>query len=269
MKAFGRRVYFITEERTLKYPPSLDNGLEIEFEINFDEDSDGNVGHIRFFNLMDKTIQKLKKDTPFVLKAGYKDDYGNILPGVISSQRTKWDGSDKLTEIIVGDETNEWLQTTINKTWKANITAKRVAEDIIETSGLNVGEINLNNPKKYAKGKTFSTLRKTALEEIVKDTESKLHVARGRVYIRPKEKGMQEVVLLNKDTGLISSPQEASEGEDETEKYKFESLLNYRIYTDTIVKIKSKTANGLYRVKNGKHLKSGGDYITEGVVEAV
>lgn len=256
MEAFGRRVKFQINGKEIKYPE-----LFLEFEINFNTDSDGNVGHIRFFNLSSNTINLLKKDKEFVLKAGYKEDIGLLLPGIISNSNTRWENSEKITEIIIGDNTAAWLNTTVNKTWRAEIKAKNISLDIIDLLPFEKGEINLVNNVEYPKGKTFSITCKKALEEIAKDTKTKLHVSRSKIYLRPPEQGTREVVQLNKDTGLIASPQKINK--EDSEGYKVQSLLNYRIEADSILQIESKTINGLYRVSKGAHRLSGNDFVTE------
>lgn len=255
-RTFGRKVEFILENKVIRYPE-----LDLEFEVNFDTDSDGNVGHVRFFNLSNKTINLLKKDVNFNLRAGYKNDVGLLLPGVISNTQTYWDTTDKITEIVVGDNTSDWLNTTVNQTWRAGIRARDVAVDLIDMLPFGVGEINLANNIDYPKGKTFSGTVKAALEEIAKDAATKLHVGRNKIYLRPEEVGTREIVNLNQRTGLIASPQKIDE--DGEEGYKVQSLLNYRIWADSIIRIDSKTISGLYRVKKGLHKLSSSDFLTE------
>jgi|AntRauTorcE11897_2_1112592.scaffolds.fasta_scaffold23219_3 hypothetical protein len=255
-RAFGRKVIFTLENKEIKYPE-----LDLEFEVNFNTDSDGNVGHVRFFNISNKTIDLLKKDTNFTLRAGYKNDVGLLLPGVISYTQTSWDTTDKITEIVVGDNTSDWLNTTVNQTWRAGIRARDVAVDLIDMLPFGVGEINLANNIDYPKGKTFSGTIKAALEEIAKDAATKLHVGRSKIYLRPEEVGTREIVNLNQRTGLIASPQKIDE--DGEEGYKVQSLLNYRIWADSIIRIESKTISGLYRVKKGLHKLSSSDFLTE------
>jgi len=259
IRAFGQRIeLYLPNDKVIKYP-----GLNIEFEINFNAESNGNTGHIRLFNLADKTIQKLKKDTTFLLKAGYKGDVGTLLPGIINNCSTRWNGTEKMTEVVIGDATKEWLNSTINRTWRAGIRASQVAKDLINELPLEIGDLQITKDKTYSKGKTFSTTIQKALNEIKNDLGLKLHVSRGRVYLRPEGKGTRQIVKLNSETGLIAIPQVVDDASAKEEAYKVQSLLNYRIHTDSIVKIESKTIEGLYRVNKGTHRKSGNDFVTE------
>ena len=258
--AFMREVEFIIDDKVLRYPD-----LDMEFEIGFNDNSEGNTGNAVLYNLSQKTIQKFEKDKPIIFKAGYKGDVGTLLPGVIVSYVTRYSNTDRETKLILGDHTDAWLNATINRTWSPGTTAQNVASDIIDLLPFSFGGFEISNNIKYSKGKTFSTTCKTALEEIATDLGAKLHVSRGRIYFRDPQRGTEQIVLLNSDTGLISSPERATK--DGKTIYDVRSLLNYRIWADSVVRIESKTVNGLYRVLDGQHVLSGADFLTEMEVE--
>jgi len=258
MNAFGRNVEVTINNKVIRYPD-----LELSFELNFDTGSDANVGNIKVYNLSKESIRLLKKNEVLSLKAGYKDDLGEIFIGIISAASTKWNGPTKETELIIGDNTEAWLNTTINSTWKDGITASKVINDIADILPLEIGEIEVQEDKEYPKGKTFSCTCKKALEELSKDLNLKLHVSKGKIYLRAKEKGTEQLIILNKDTGLIASPQEINATQDEKDRYKIQSLLNYKIETDAVLKVESNTINGKYRVEKGRHFLNGNDFLTE------
>ena len=258
--AFIRKAELRVDDKVIRYPE-----LDMEFEINFKDNSEGNTGHCLIYNLSQKTIQKFEKDKSVILKAGYEGDVGTLLPGVIDSYKTRCTGVDRETELILGDHTDAWLNATVNKTWKAGKDAQTIAQDIIDLLPFDLGGFEIDNNITYEKGKTFSTICKTALEELAADVDAKLHLSRGQIYFRNPAKGTEEIVLLNSNTGLISSPEPGNK-EGKT-IYDVRSLLNYRIWADSVVRIESKTANGLYRVIDGQHVLSGDDFLTEMEVE--
>ncbi|MBM7623642.1 phage protein [Sporohalobacter salinus] len=249
---FGRTARLTVDDKEIIYPD-----LEMNFEVSFDTGSDGNVGNIEVYNLSDETIKLLKKGQSFVFKAGYKNDLGILTMGQIESSTTKFEQGDKLTKIVINDNTQKWVNTKINKTWRLKIKASQVAEQIINKIPLNIGEISVAEEKTYHKGKTFSTTAKRALEEIAKDTKSKLHISKGKVYLRPSDKPSQIAYKLTPDTGLIASPQRVDNND---KRWKVQSLLNYKFESDAILSIESDTIEGKYRITEGKHT---GDWITE------
>jgi hypothetical protein len=92
---------------------------------------------------------------------------------------------------------------------------------------------------------------------------------RGKLVIRPVEIGTDEKFTLEENTGLIGSPSEfeitdKKGSEDKAVRgYTVKCLLQHRITTCSILTIKSKSANGVYRAFKGKHIADADDFITE------
>jgi hypothetical protein len=247
MKAFGRVIEFEIGGSVICYPD-----FYITFSIQFNTDSDGNTGNITLYNLSEASIARMGKGVNFILKAGYKGDVGIILPGVISESKSIWNTIDKVTRLVVNDNSDEWVKTKINRTWKVNSKASEIAKDIIRLLPQRVGEISPANDIKYPKGKTFSCTCKEALEEIAEDTGSKLHISRNVIYLHKPDQSNKRIILLNKDTGLVGSP-ERVESESDKKMYEVSSLLNYRIESDSLIRLQSKDIDGIYRVVSGNH----------------
>ena len=55
------------------------NNLDLEFDVEFDDDTEANESEIILYNLSDTTIQNIKKGEKVTLTAGYKEDTGIIL----------------------------------------------------------------------------------------------------------------------------------------------------------------------------------------------
>lgn len=254
-----RKAEVIVEDWKVTYPE-----LYLEAEINFNDSSESNMGTIKLYNLSDKSIKKLKKDKLIQLNAGYEGDIGSLLPGIIIDEVTNYNGTDKITELIIGDGTERWLNATINKTWKTGITSDRIVKTCADMLPFNFAGYETETIS-YPKGKTHSGTIKSLLEEIARDLGAKLHVSRGFIYFRPPEKGSFEIVNLNKDTGLIGTPT-ISQSEKGV-SYEVDSLLNYRLWTDNLINIESKTIEGIYKIVGGTHSIAGGDFITTMEVE--
>lgn len=259
MLALGQKAQLSIADRVLEYPE-----LTFEFEVNFSTDSDGNTGSLKLYNLSEETIALFKKGQLFTLSAGYRDDLGIILLGVIVSATTAWEGTDKITTAVIGDCTDRWLNVTINKSWRAGIKASEVAKDIVANLGLGTEGVSIPKDITYSRGKTFSCTCKRALEELARDLGLKLHFTGGKLYLKPVELGLTEVVVLNSGSGLMGSPEKVeTDKEKPGKRYKVQSLLNYRLRSDAVVKLESKTIEGLWRIEKGKHVLTGDDFHTE------
>lgn len=240
--------------------------FEIDFRVPFSTKEEPDISEIRIYNLSNSTIESIEAKAYVILNAGYKGDVGNILSGKIESINTVWEGVDKVTVLKVSDGGFEWRNAVVNKTYQAGTKARYIMADLASILGLEVGEISPKNDIEYKLGKSISGYVETALKQLVKDTESKMYISKGRLYIRDENKGTETGFLLNSDTGLIGSPEKIEEEDEKWNKvikYKVQSLLNHRISTDSLIQIESKTINGNYRVESGVHT---GDFITEMIV---
>lgn len=243
--------------------------LEIDFKVEFDDDPEANVSEINIYNLSDGSISTIKKGTNIILNAGYDGDTGTILMGKVEKSETTWEGVDKRTNIIVSEGSDTWMKAFVSKTYALGITASAILRDLSAHFGIELGDFRLTKDYTYVKGKSVSGPLQTVMKDIVKDTESKFHVSKGKILIRPKEAGDKTGFLLSSDTGLLESPTPFEEEVDEKiiKGYRVKMLLNHRITVDSILQIESRTAKGMFKVWKGVHY--GDEFITEVQVVAV
>lgn len=261
METFGRIVSVTIDGALFESPP-----FTIELDLPFDSGSDADVNNIKIYNLSDQTISRITKDKYVVVQAGYEGDVGTVALGTIEDVSTKWQGVDKITTLLVGDGTSSWLTARVNKSWRQGVKASEIARDIIGMLGLSVGRIELPNDIAYPSGRTLTMGAKTALEELARDAGARLHVTRQAVYMVPPSRYETVGVVLSAETGLLDSPEPVSKPEG---GYKLRALLQHRITTDAMVEIRSRTANGEFRVVSGRHRSTAKEHVTEMVVVPV
>lgn len=261
MSTFGRVIEVAMAGKLFTSPP-----LTIELDLPFSESSAANVGEIKLYNLSEKTVQSLGEGIPVVVQAGYEGDVGTVALGTASQVSTAWQGVDKVTTVVLGDGTSQWLTARVNKTWRQGVRASEVARDVIGLLGLRLGRIELPNDVRYPTGKSFSTAAKAALEEIAADTGAKLHVTREAVYLVPPGAWRRVGVVLSAETGLVESPQPSTQRPG---AYRIRCLLQHRISTDSMAEIRSRTAKGEFRVVEGRHKSTVQEHVTEALVVPV
>ncbi|MEV9639469.1 hypothetical protein ABZ756_02075 [Mammaliicoccus sciuri] len=245
--------------------------LTIYFDSEFDDSEEINTTTIKVYNLTDSTIAGIKKNSPILLTAGYEGDTGVIFEGVVNKPQTTWSGVDKITEIECADQHGIYLTKQVNRTFAPGTPASVILKFLISQAGLGIGDFSLVQDFVYRRGKALKGKASTLLKQIVKDTKSKMHIKRGKIYIRPTSKGDSVGFVLNKDSGLIDSPERIeSEIEDKKTKkkstrvgWKVKMLLNHKVTVDSLLVIKSKTANGTFRVVKGRHYCDGNGFYTE------
>lgn len=243
--------------------------FRIEFDVPFSTSKDPDIAEVSIYNLSKESISAIESKAYTILNVGYKGDIGNILSGKVESISTKWDKVDKITTIKVSDGGFEWRNTRIQKTYAKGSTAKYIMQDLSGLLGLEVAEVSPKNDITYQLGRTISGDVEKALKGLVADTDSKMYINKGKLYIRDKNKGTSIGFLLNSDTGLLGSPEKVEEEnakKKKVTKYNVKCLLNHKITTDSIIQIESRTVSGNYRVESGSHICNGSEFITEMVV---
>lgn len=251
MKFWKQKVELIAGGKEFK-----NDHFEIDFGIEFSDSPEPNISEVKIFNLSKQTISSIKGKDIVILNAGYGNDIGNILNGKIEKVESYWEGVDKVTELTVGDGADGWGKAKHNLTYAKGTTAKAIISDLAGKLGLEIGEISLTNNIVYKNGRTITQQLQKALRSVVDDTDSRLFIDKGKLYIRPPTKGTITGFLLNSDTGLVGSPQviEEEDGKgNKVVKYNVECLLNHLISTDSIIKIESKTISGNYKVVKGRY----------------
>lgn len=262
-----------------------DNALDIEFDVPFADKAEPDVATVTIYNLSDDSIAEIRKEGKAILSAGYRKmhNISEILSGEIEEMKTEWRGLDKVTTITISDGAKSWRKKELNKTYANDTKAKAIMKDLIDTLGYTVVELNPKNNINYPLGKTIKGVASKSLIQLAKDTESKMFVNKGRIVIRPEDKGYESGILLNADSGLLDTPTQnknmtgdkidtpdrekaKKSNEEEVPSWTVKCLLNPQIETDSIISIESRSINGKFRVKSGKHSK---DFTTElEVVEA-
>lgn len=262
---YMRHIELIVNDRVF-----LGDDFTINFNIPFDDKADPNVAEINVYNLSNSSVNTFSKDSKVILNAGYKDDYGTVLIGLIKDASTEFDRVDKITTAHCLDGSDSWLNMTYSKTFAEGISASVILGAIMADTGLQIGAFNIPVDYTYSGGKTINTSLKQAIADIAADCGAKTHVTRGKIFIRPQDEGDNIGFVLDSEHGLISSPQPFEKEETDVNGnkytrygYKVKMLLNHLITTDAILQITSKTANGIFRVDSGRHYCNGREYYTD------
>lgn len=268
MDLFNRVVKVRVSGKTLGEP------LTIYFDIPFDDSEEVNTGTIKIYNLSDPTISSIKNNIPITLSAGYQDEYGSIFQGVVKEPETTWSGVDKVTEIVCAEEHRNYLNKKVVKTFAPSTPSSTVLKYLIGEAGLGIGDLSPVTDFVYRSGKTLKGDVSTLIKSIVKDTKSKMHISRGKIYIRDPKVGDATGFVVNKESGLVDVP-EKIESEEESKAngekntrsgWKIKMLLNHRITVDSIIVLQSKVVSGTFRVVKGRHYSEGDSFYTEAEV---
>lgn len=260
---FGRVVKIQTNGLTLT------NDLDLEFTVPFDDDTEANEAEIKIYNLSKKTIGLLKTNKEISITAGYGKDTGVIFVGAISAVKTKWSGRDKVTTIKAIDDVSLEERDIESISFKAGVKASYILKTLVGKLNLPIAVFKTRRDHTYTEAVTVQGGLMSNIEQYAEVCGVSAYINKRKVYVRHLSDGDDLGFTVNVDTGLIGSPEEFTEeinNEDYTETVegvKFKMLLEHRITTASIIKLKSRDFNGKFRVREGQHVCTESDFYTE------
>lgn len=242
--------------------------LDMEFDVEFDDDTETNESEITVYNLSDTTIQNIKKGEKLTLTAGYKEDTGIILNGFISQVKTSFDDLDKVTIIKVVDSAGGAEREIKDLAFAKGVSASKVLRKLIEMTKLPLAVFSIQRDFVYKDGLTINDGLMETIKKQAQVCGVSAYVNKGQVYVQPLSKGEDVNFSLTVDTGLISLSEfeeeiTAEKFTDAVKGYEITMLLQHRISTGSILNIQSKNVSGRYRVREGQHTYDGSDFLTK------
>lgn len=243
-------------------------GLDCEFDIPFDDDTEADEAEITVYNLSDTTIQNIRTGEQITVTAGYGDDTGIIFSGVISKSKTFYSGVDRVTEIHAIDN-NQLKEREIESISYAQGTpASRILKDLVGKVGLPVAVFSLNRDHVYKDKATVEGGLMDNIRNYAKVCGVSAYICKGQIYVRHILNGDGLEFTLSADTGLLelSEFEEEITAEDFTDTvrgYELTMLLQHRVTTASLIKVSSKNVSGIFRVREGSHTYDGTNFLTK------
>jgi len=264
---FGRVVKIQTGTLT------VDNSLDVEFDVPFDDDTEANEATIRIYNLTKRTIGLFAVDKEISITAGYAKDTGVIFSGVISSVKTKWSGQDKVTTITAIDSQDLKERDVESISFGKGTKASYILKTLVSKLKLPVAVFSIKKDHTYTQAQTVSGGLMSAIKTYAEVCGTSAYINKRKVYVRPLSEGDDLGFAVSVDTGLLDSPEEFVEESETTQDkktetkvtkgVKFKMLLEHRVTTAGIIQLKSREHSGKYRVREGRHVCTESDFYTE------
>ncbi len=264
--------------------------LDIEFVVENDTDNKAGQAEIAIYNLSDSSKSKIKNGEIIQLKAGYRDDYGIIFYGTIDKKWDEWEGVDVKTVIQASDSTKKlWQSSYVVKKYPKGTSVANIVRDMFSMAGVPIGKIEdpgvvlqkdmifKGSPKRIvetclniingniAKG-WGNVPPDVALQRLNQDGWT-AYVKNNMGYLVKKSFKDVEAIVLSSETGLMEVIPE--EGEDAKINYRIRCLLCWKASQDSIIKLESIKASGVFKVVEYKHVCRGEEYYSELGVKAV
>ncbi|NHI48038.1 hypothetical protein FDE94_09175 [Clostridium botulinum] len=226
--------------------------FDIEFKISFDTEPIPNEGEIIMYNLNKDSLNNIVRGHSIVVNAGYGEDIGVVISGVIVSVRTKPEGLDKITTIKTLDVPNQMLRKRINYTYKGNPSAEHIIRDVLYyAGGTKPNVLQLRHKKNYPRGYTARGTCLDVINRIVNDCGSRLSIHNNTINILMAHKNTEMAYVIGSREGLLSV--EPIDEEDNPATHKVECLLNHALAPYSLVQMRGLTLNGNMMVIKGEH----------------
>ena len=258
--------------------------LQLRFDVSKSADNkrSANSATVEVYNLSRATLGRL--ETEFLeatLAVGYAaTGVQTILTGNVTETRTVKQGTDTVTQLILGEG-----YTALNHNrLKSLVAPGQTVQDVIEeirkqmpgvVRGAYVGT-NLSNKVLY--GYPLNGTPRAMLDRLCKEQRLEWRVDNGALYLSEENgllsKDTSDVPLVSEDSGLIDIPfYAASDSKLPTNKrhkagVQFKMLLNPEIIPGKMVRLESKVMpalTGFYRVNDARFTGDyrGGDWYVE------
>lgn len=257
------------QQVTIKTGDVTINGdeLDVEFSIPFDDDTEANEAEFTIYNLTDKTIGAMVKGAAITVTAGYGKDTGVIFSGYISKKVTRWEDNDKVTTIYAIDNNGKRETELTELSYGAGTKASKILRKLVERVGLPVAAFETRRDYTYKDQVTISGGLMDNIRKYAEVCGVVAYVCKSKIYVCPLTYGTHDTFYLTADTGLLSTSEfeeeiTAEEYTDTITGQNIEMLLQHKVQTGSIINLTSKNAKGEYRVSEGSHTYSGGEFKT-------
>lgn len=235
--------------------------LDIHFNVPFSDEPKPPECTVDIYNLSPTSNRRIRRGARVTVEAGYKGDRGVIARGIITEvSPVKITGVDRATSFKFLEGAS-FEKKDVNLTFAAGTTGLTIINRVANNANITISQISLPNNKVFKSGYTADGDAMGIIEEIAKDCGASVFYRRGSLIIRSITEGNDERFDLRASTGLLYHPIRI-----ETNDYKgwnITSLLQHRISTASIIRLRSQTIDGTFRVKSGSHSFNGSNFTTQ------
>jgi hypothetical protein len=234
----------------------------IQIEIKKNISAKPNEGSVGIFNLKEETENQIKENGSRIQVFGGHDNRPVLLhDGDVRRTETVPESPDRITVLHIGGNVFKISQAFFNKSYSGQVSVKQIVLDSIPTFNMDATDIDQIPDNAFLYDFSFSGKTSDLLDKILNPIGVQWFENENFIKFSANKKALDNVVVLNKDTGLIGSPSITEKG------INFKSVLNGRILLNNRVKIESKLVNGVTKVIETLHKGDNreGIFVTEGI----
>lgn len=238
------------------------DSLYIKIEIKKVISGKPNEGSVKIYNLADSTETQIKeKGVRIRVFAGHDNRPILLHDGDIRRVERDRSGVNRITTIILGGNTIKLAQAIFNQSYAGQVSVKQIVTDAIPTFNIESSDIDQIPDNAFLNDFSFTGKTGDLLDKILNPIKVQWFENDNLISFSAEKNALDDVVVLNKNTGLVGSPSITDKG------IKFKAVLNGRITLNNRIKIESILVNGTYKVIQLLHIGDNrdGDFVTEGL----
>lgn len=191
--------------------------LRVQFEVIKTADKEPNKANIKIYNLNPDNEARVKEEFDEVLvNAGYLDAVGLIFRGNIMHVYRYKEGPDMVIEIEASDGDKDFRKAIVNRSFAAGSTNTDVLEQCLasfEGVGNTIEGTILMPERSYLRGKVVAGATRKTLDFLAREAGANWSIQDGELtMVGVLETLPDEVQVINKDTGMIGSPEVNEKG---------------------------------------------------------
>jgi hypothetical protein len=228
------------------------DGLRIVFQVEKNSESNPNTAKISVYNLSAEGRSLAEhKSAIVILEVGYGERIEQLFYGDITRAYISRQGPDWVTTVECGDGSDALRSVHVDKSYAPGTDLKQVIKDVaqsfVDQGKVVIGSLLGIQSEKAQSGIALSGSSKPILDDLAAKQSLEWSLQNNTLQMLPKDKdnGL-EAVLLTPETGLIGSPINREVGD--SPGVEFTALIQPQLIPGRLVKIKSREADGVYKL---------------------
>ena len=251
--------------------------LKIKFEIKKSLTADKNYCRVDIYNLSEATRNRITNDINSLVRvqAGYLENVGlvEIGQGNISNVIHSFKTPDIITTIYAKDGFRATRRNNISLSFVEKTPLDSIIKAIIGKLDLPVKFVDYDKSALLNGGFSHIGSIPDALNQLALQFNFSWSIQNGQVLITGLNKSTgRQTVVLSASTGLIENPEKIIKTKElaltSRYEYKVTSLLQPQLEISDLIKIESKTLNGVFIINEFQHIGDtrGNDWYTNMIV---
>jgi hypothetical protein len=243
------------------------DGLRVQFKVTKTLKKQPNTSDIIVTNLNGTHRAEVQRQRYFKVRliAGYKGSSSQIFSGLCRSADNIHRTNEWETSIKCGDGERQFVYAKVSESFAPGTSTGDVIRKLAKISGLGLGNLETalqtqpvaGRPAvtRYENGFTAYGSAAIALEKVIRAAGFEWSIQDGALQLlRPGQTLVQRAIVLNRDSGLIGSPEHGTpEKKGGPRPLKARSLLQPGFRPGGKVQIKSGDIDGLFRISRVEH----------------